>query len=103
MRLKSEKKLATYLLTQKENGYSIFRVSNRSKFAFLMLVTFCGYIFWRYLQTQAVEFLFLSGVFTGAMLQNFLLLKRLKDQWDFNEKIIDWDRVENIARSNDGS
>lgn len=41
--------------------------------------------------------LWVFGLFSGALLRDIGWLRRIRGQWPFTEKIIDWRKVETIA------
>jgi hypothetical protein len=97
MKPEKDKQLALNLLIHREKGYSILYVLKKSKFRYMILIAVSGALTWWYFKNQNIAFLFVAGMFIGAMSRDFGWLRRIKGLWSFNQKVIDWDKVERIA------
>ena len=97
MKPEKEKQLALHLLAHKEKGYSILYVLKKSKLRYCIFILLLGLFIWGFLETLNLTFLFMAGMFTGALLRDFSWLRGIKGSWPFKQKIIDWDKVEKIA------
>ena len=97
MKPEKEKLLALHLLAHKEKGYSILYVLNKSKFRYMILFLLSGLLIWWSLESLNIFIVFSAGMLVGAFFRDFGWLRRIKASWAFNQKVIDWNKVEEIA------
>ena len=101
MKQNTEKQLALHLLAHKRRGYSILHILNASKYRYifhllLIAALICCY-FWIKDKILNLFFLFTIGMLVGAVVRDIGWIRRMKMIWPFNERVIDWKKVEEIA------
>lgn len=89
------------MLAHRSKGYSLGYVLRKSMLHYAILVGALGLLVVWFFTTDQLWYkglcLWGIGMFTGALARDFGWLRRIKDQWPFTQKIINWQRVEDIA------
>ncbi len=97
-----EKEKAKRLLEHKKNGFS-YRLTYRGmRNRYFLYLT--SILILLYLATQSREnaiLYILVGLFIGTFLRDYSWIKAMKLTWSFTEKIIDWEKVKQIANCDD--
>ena len=95
-----KEKLANNLLAQREEGFSISRNIRKSwkrlSFRLAMLVIS---IYFYFSAAPNEVFLLVIGILIGGTLQDISWVWRIGKNWSFTEEIINWDKVEEIAKN----
>jgi hypothetical protein len=103
----TDKQLAHHLLAHHKNGYSFRYVIITSRYRYM--ITFCYAsivaLFWWHTNNSALKACctFAIGMLAGAILRDIGFLRRLKRNWPFTEKVVNWNRVDEIAGKDESS
>lgn len=97
MKHNSDKQLALNLLAHKSKGYSILYVFKKSKYRYLVIFLILALLTIAFFETQNLILLLIVAMFVGALIRDIGWLRRIKGTWSFNEKVIDWNKVEELA------
>lgn len=102
MMKQADQERAHHLLVHRRTGYSFWHVLSVSRYRYLMSFAAVAVLVFvwchagdPFLKTFC---LFGVGMYTGAFLRDFGWLRRLKMNWPFTERVIDWKEVEEIAK-----
>ena len=105
MMMTREQQLARHLLVHKAKGYSIIHIIRTSAWLYLIHVVLGTAMLVACFKTDDVSlrllFMFGFGMFTGALLRDVGWFRRIKKNWPFSQKIMDWAKVEAIAKGED--
>jgi hypothetical protein len=98
----TDRQMAHHLLVHRSAGYSSWHVLSVSRYRYLMSFAAVAVLVfvWCYAGDPFLRMfcLFCVGVYTGAFLRDFGWLRRLKMNWPFTERVIDWKKVEEMAK-----
>ena len=101
MKRQTEQAMARHYLAHRQAGYSIPYVLRRSagRYALLigLLLLFLAGAYLARDRWDSGFCLWGIGVATGAFARDAGWLRRIKRQWPFTQKIINWQKVEEIA------
>ena len=96
----TEQRLAQHFLAQRD-GYSIAYVLRKSARGFMLLACMLVLVIIGFCSVDDSfakgGFLVCIGLFVGAILRDLGWLRRIKRQWPFTRKVIDWRKVEAYA------
>lgn len=101
MKLPSEQELAGRILAQRDDGYSLAYILRQNSMHYalngiVLLIFLIGFfvadIIWFRLLV-----LFFAGILIGSLIENTRWINFLRRQWPFTRKIIDWQKIEEIA------
>jgi hypothetical protein len=102
----TEQQLAKHFLAQRD-GYSIAYVLRKSAWRFMLnLCVLVFVIIGFYTVDSSIlkgVLLFSIGMLIGALLRDIVWIRRVKRQWPFTRKIIDWRKVEAYAEGREPS
>jgi len=96
----TDKEKAILTLSKKEidNIFLDYVYSSKNLFiARLIVLLICSYIY--FFQIHTWYLIFASGIFIGSFAQDFSWMATLSKSWPFSKSIIDWEKVEIIAKS----
>ena len=103
-----EQKLAQELLVSRTEEPSILRPfkKNLKRYVRLgLLIIIVIFVSKKMLDPDSQElnsyFIFLVGMSVGAVVRDIGWFKRIKELSSFNKKIVDWRKVEELAKEND--
>ncbi|MCP3888605.1 MAG: hypothetical protein GY702_06995 [Desulfobulbaceae bacterium] len=97
-----DKNAAKVLLIQREKGWSMIYAMKRMKLRFILYVLLLtiGVLFRISNGSLNTWFLLFSGLIIGTFIRDIGWLIRIKRNWLFSEKIIDWKKVNELAERN---
>ncbi len=100
-----EQQMAKALLQNRTGGFSIRRLIRRSGPGYL-LTALIAVIFLAFSLCQAdipIRFLCLTafGLYCGALLRDIQWITKIKKDWPFTSRIMDWPKIEAIAEGKD--
>lgn len=103
----TEQELARHMLAHRSKGYSLAYVLRKSAVRYTIQVSILGiFVIW-FLKTDELWYkglcLWAIGMFIGALARDVGWLRRIKHQWPFTQKIINWQRVEDIAEGKEST
>jgi hypothetical protein len=97
----TEQQLAQHMLAHRSKGYSLAYVLRKSAVRYAIHVGLVVLLAIWFCYTDELWYkglcLWGIGMFLGAVLRDFGWLRRIKRQWPFTEKIINWKTVEDMA------
>ncbi len=101
MKKTTEQELARHMLAHRSKGYSLGYVLRKSAARYVVHVCILVlFVIW-FRTTDELRYkglcLWGIGMFIGALARDAGWLRRIKKQWPFTEKIINWQTVEDIA------
>jgi len=99
-----EQKLAQIYLNLKKGGVSLGKIIKTLwgiKLVFRLLGIILPYIV--YLMTKNILFLIFTCIILGATFEAFLYYFKTLKLWPFTEKIVNWEKVEQIANKIESS
>ena len=101
MKMQTEQNLALHLLAHREKGYSIAYVLRHSRILYailvgILLLNVIGFCATDDLLSKALYLLGVGLVF-GVLVRDAVWLCMIKRQWPFKQRIINWQKVEEIA------
>lgn len=101
MKTTTEQELARHMLTHRSKGYALGYVLRKSAVRYMVHVGILVlFVIW-FRTTDELWYkglcLWGIGMFIGAITRDYGWLRRIKKQWPFTEKIINWQTVEDIA------
>jgi hypothetical protein len=92
-------KIANNLLAQKEEQFSVWRSMKKSWKRLSLRVVMLIIAIYFYLSAVPNEtFLIVIGIIIGGTLQDIGWILRIAKVWRFSEEIIDWRKVEKLAK-----
>ena len=98
--MKNENEYAKRLLKHRENGYSIiYAIKNNWKKYLFSITVFVMSLLITLAYLNNYVLYFLVGLYIGTFLRDFGWFINIKKLWSFSEKIIDWNKVKEIAES----
>ncbi|MBT7162402.1 MAG: hypothetical protein HN904_06455 [Victivallales bacterium] len=105
MKTPTEQDLARHLLVHRRNGYSAGYVLRKSVRRYAVLVGILAlFVIWFH-ATDGLWYkglcLWSIGMFVGALARDVGWLLRIKAQWPFTAKVVDWQKVEDLAEGRD--
>ena len=104
MKKQTEQQLARHMLAHRAKGYSLAYVIRKSALRYAIHIGLLAlFVIW-FFATDELCYkglcLWGLGAFVGALARDFGWLRRIKAQWPFTEKIINWQTVEDLAEGN---
>lgn len=101
MKKQTEQQLARHMLAHQAKGYSLAYVMRKSALRYAIHIGILAlFVIW-FFATDVLCYkglcLWGLGAFTGALARDFGWLRKIKAQWPFTEKIINWQTVEDLA------
>jgi hypothetical protein len=105
MKKQTEQELARHMLAHRSKGYSLAYVLRKSaaRCAILVAILIAFAIWFHATEDPWQKGLCLWGVgaFLGALARDIGWLRRARRQWPFTEKIVNWQRVEDLAEGSE--
>lgn len=104
MKTPSDQQLALHCLAHRD-GYSLGYVFRQSwvRYMFLGILLLVCVSFSLVAEDRLIQgfFLWAIGMCFGAIVRDLGWLRKIKKQWQFTERIIDWNKVEKMSRCNE--
>jgi hypothetical protein len=106
MKVPSDQIMAKHYLAHREAGtYSILNILRRSakRYIFSLILMVLLAVMATYTTERVLRIMGLIGVgmYIGMFLRDFGWFRNIKASWPFTEKIIDWQKVEAIAKGDE--
>lgn len=103
MKTQSDHQLARHYLAHRK-GYSLGYVFRQSRIRYAVLGSLLLVSALLFLLTDDYIIkgfcLWAIGVWFGAIVRDFGWLRNIKQQWSFTERVIDWNKIEELAKPN---
>ena len=95
----NQAKIAKTLLAQRDEGSSLFKSLRRSWRRILFRILLIAIALFLYFNVDDnILFILAVGMFLGAFLQDIGWFMSIGKTWPFTESIINWSKVEEIAK-----
>ena len=105
--MKTDQDIAKALLLNRTDGVSIWRLirSSSRRYLLMILAAFALLTGAMYEDDMFIKFLFTAGfgLYCGALLRDTGWFRRMKKDWAFTSRIIDWPKVESMAEGNESA
>jgi hypothetical protein len=103
MRKQSDKFLANLLIEKRKSKCSFMHLCKVTFKSYIMTVfSFCMLIaILYYFKANTIVMIYVLGMYVGMFIRDRWWFLRMKETWQFDEGIIDWQKVEQLADTND--
>lgn len=102
----TEKRIARNFLRYHHVGYSVvdFFMQHwlRYMLHILLMISAFSAVFLFEDALVKILYVFVTAMLFGAFLRDLGWVIRIKKNWPFNEKVLDWDKIEEIASDQEG-
>jgi hypothetical protein len=98
MGLRTDQELARSLLETRKSGYSWRLILRKNWKGYAVLLAVCLVAFALVVLARADQYFWLVvGMYAGMVLRDLGWIRRISLAWPFNERVLDWDKVQRIA------
>lgn len=99
MKKYSDSELAANLIQIRNGKYPLWKYFLKYLVIYLCFLVPASLVFWL-VKVHVLFFVLLFGLFTGALGRDFGWLRHVKHTWPFQQKVLDWQKVEQLADTN---